>query len=98
MWILWNRKSSRPSRLNLRAYQKNLPDLAKNAYNKYRHGEKNLDCLFMYNGHEFNAYEVLGIPAGAPIEMAESAFKSLSKTNYKEYEFFKAALEALKKS
>ncbi|MCB0349405.1 MAG: hypothetical protein KDD37_11260 [Bdellovibrionales bacterium] len=96
MWILYNRKSSKPARLNLRAGKKTLPDIVKKTKNTGR--EKNLDCLFMYNGHEFNAYEVLGIPGGASIQMAEEAFQTLKNAKGQEHDFYLAALNAIKQS
>jgi hypothetical protein len=96
VWILYNRKTSKPARLNLRAGAKNLPDLMRKT--KFSGNEKNLDCLFMYNGHEFNAYEVLGIPAGSNFKLAEEAFAHLQNKNDKEHDFYLAALHAIRDS
>ncbi len=95
VWILYNRKNSKPSKLNLRAGYKNLPDLVQKT--KGKGGPKSLDCLFMYNGHEFNAYEVLGIPAGSPIAAAEVAYETLKSTTKSDHDFFHAAFDAIKK-
>lgn len=97
VWILYNRKNSKPSKLNLRAYQKNLPDLVQKSKSRSG-GPKNLDCLFMYNGHEFNAYEVLGIPAGSSSAAAEVAYETLKSTTNSEHDFYKAAFNAIKNS
>lgn len=38
---------------------------------------KNLNVMFMYNGHSFDAYEVLGIPAGSSYQTAQKAYEEL---------------------
>lgn len=43
---------------------------------------KDLNVFFNYNGHDWDAYEVLGIPAGANIELIRRAYhESLSKVD-----------------
>lgn len=42
--------------------------------------EKMLNTLFNYNGHTWDAYEVLGLPAGSPQHKIDEAYKlSVSK-------------------
>ncbi|GEM_PF-1548778 len=41
-------------------------------------GQKNLNIMFMYNGHSFDAYEILGLPAGAGLSQIEKAHKELT--------------------
>lgn len=57
---------------------------------------RNLNCIFVYNGHSWDSYEVLGIPAGAPVEMAKAALEELrAKTAEDSHEFLAAALDAI---
>jgi hypothetical protein len=36
--------------------------------------ERQLNVIFNYNGHSFDAFEVLGLPAGSSLASAESAY------------------------
>lgn len=36
-----------------------------------------LDVVFMYNGHNFEAHEVLGVPLGASTERIEKAYQEM---------------------
>ncbi len=38
-------------------------------------GEEELNILFNYNGHLWDAFEVLGVPAGSGLEMIERAYE-----------------------
>lgn len=61
---------------------------------------KNLNVLFMYNGHDWDAYEVLGAPAGASLPLVTARYQELIRGADKgQLEFFEAAYQAiLKKS
>ena len=51
----------------------------------------------MYNGHEFNAYDVLGLPAGANSEMIDNAYKKLkAEIDESQEVFLETAYKALK--
>lgn len=39
--------------------------------------EKTLNVLFMYNGHDWDAYKVLGVPAGSNIRVVTEAFQQV---------------------
>jgi len=41
---------------------------------------KTLNVLFMYNGHTWDAYEILGLPAGAPLTAVTEAYQKMQKT------------------
>lgn len=59
--------------------------------------EKTLNILFNHNGHTWDAYEILGIPAGAPPALVESAYRNLlAKTAPESREFVDAAYNAIK--
>lgn len=60
-------------------------------------GSRNLNVLFMYNGHTWDAYDVLGCPAGASLERAVAAFNAeKAKASPESVEFLEAALEAIR--
>lgn len=59
---------------------------------------RSLNCIFVYNGHSWDAFEVLGIPAGAPLEMAQASFQQmLAKTSSDSHEFLRAAIDAIQR-
>jgi len=51
---------------------------------KYSHiqpaGERPLNVVFNYNGHSWDAYEVLGLPAGSSLESVERAYREALKS------------------
>lgn len=56
-----------------------------------------LNVHFMYNGHSFDAYEVLGLPAGCGWERIENAYRAqISQPGNQSREFLDAALSALR--
>ncbi len=61
-------------------------------------GEKNLNVLFVYNGHTFDAYEVLGAPAGASLEMVQRFYQEALARKGKDADFLEAAYFAIKTS
>lgn len=57
---------------------------------------KNLNVIFMYNAHTWDAYEVLGVPAGASIKTVTEAYQKALRTCDKEsIEFFETAYKAI---
>lgn len=60
---------------------------------------KNLNVIFNYNGHSWDAFEVLGIPAGAKPAAVEEAYKKvLKETDKSSHDFVRTAFEAIRKS
>lgn len=58
-----------------------------------------LNVFFNFNGHSFDAYEALGVPAGSTLEEIQAAFqKSIQGTDASSQEFFSAAFNAIKQS
>ncbi|MCC6138740.1 MAG: hypothetical protein IT287_08915 [Bdellovibrionaceae bacterium] len=58
-----------------------------------------LNVFFNFNGHSFDAYEALGVPAGSTIAEIQAAFqKSIQGTDPGSQEFFVAAFNAIKQS
>jgi hypothetical protein len=61
--------------------------------------EKVLNVMFNWNGHTWDAYEVLGIPAGSSREAAQAAYQRVSaQCDSESLPFLKAALEAIQRS
>lgn len=60
---------------------------------------RNLQVFFNYNGHTFEAYEALGLPAGASLHAIQSAFsKQKILADSESRPFLEAAFEALNSS
>lgn len=60
---------------------------------------KNLNVMFMFNGHSFEAHEILGIPPGAGLKMIQEAYeKALVSVDPESREFLDAAFLALKEN
>ena len=61
--------------------------------------QKSLNVIFMYNGHSWDAYEVLGIPAGSRLEAVREAYKkALANTEPASLPFIECALKAIEQS
>lgn len=59
---------------------------------------KELNVMFMYNSHSWDAYEVLGIPAGSSLEEVQRAYiKMVEQSKPESVEFLTTAFEAIKK-
>lgn len=107
------KNKSRPSRLNLKNSWKGfgLSNVTPNSPQSPRTGGyqpktrstidpinvRELNVVFMYNGHDWEAFQVLGIPAGSSVEAAEIAFiKEAAKSNAETREFLETALQAIR--
>lgn len=57
---------------------------------------KSLNVMFNYNGHSWDAYEVLGVPAGASIKLVTEAYQAAIRRSDKEsVEFLETAYRAI---
>lgn len=57
---------------------------------------KSLNVMFNYNGHSWDAHEVLGVPAGAPLEMVKKGYEaSLKNTDPSSHDFIETAFQAI---
>lgn len=73
--------------------QVNVPPL-----NPQGPAERDLNVHFNFNGHSWDAYEVLGLPAGASHEKVDAALQdALSRSEIESREFYKMACDAIKK-
>lgn len=75
------------------------PAAAKSSKEDYSISQaKNLSVLFIYNGHDWEAYEVLGLPAGASLPMVTERYQKLIINADKgQIEFYEAAYSAILK-
>lgn len=59
--------------------------------------ERELTILFQFNGHTFEAYEVLGLAAGSRLEDVEAAYQqALDQNHESEHELFQLAFKAIR--
>lgn len=57
---------------------------------------KILNVMFNYNGHSWDAHEVLGVPPGAAFEMVRTAFeKSMRASDPSSHDFIRTAYQAI---
>ena len=57
---------------------------------------RQLSIQFMYNGHDWEAHDVLGLPQGATLPMATEAYqKLLQGSDSNSYPFYEAAYNAI---
>lgn len=57
---------------------------------------KDLNILFNYNGHTWDAYEVLGLPAGASLVDVTKAYQGMLKTSEPDsHEFLETAFKTI---
>ena len=104
-YLMWRPKKNPTSRLKLRESQsQNKLDLVefKNAPEHTRRQERTLNIIFQFNGHNFDVYEVFGLPPGTSLETIENAYKeTLATADQDSRPFFdmayRAARAALKK-
>lgn len=60
-------------------------------------GERPLNVMFNYNGHSWDAYEVLGLPAGSSLEkVADALALALKNTDSSSHGFLEAAHRAIR--
>lgn len=58
--------------------------------------EKALNVFFQWNGHAWDAYEVLGLPAGSSLETVRITYQTLlTQSEQDQLPFFKAAFDAI---
>jgi hypothetical protein len=58
---------------------------------------RQLTVYFQFNGHDFESYEVLGLPAGSSFEVVEKTFRALlAKEPPDSHDFYRKAFEAIR--
>jgi hypothetical protein len=109
--FLFGKKGSvLPSRLNLRRQSSSptAPTIVTRsvetaggeveAQAKTKGRAKDLNVIFLYNGHNFDAYEILGLPAGASLEMVQRGYQTALQKNGSDHLFLEAAFRAIQEN
>jgi hypothetical protein len=87
-YLIFGRSKKSPSRLNLRE-----------SGGSDKSDVRELNVIFQFNGHDFDAYEALGVPAGTAVDKVEKIFEQTLKTAPPDsHHFLKMAYEAIRKS
>ena len=93
-YFLWlKREKAQPTKLNLRK-GKGSPKSESTAIDFG--GEQELNVFFNHNGLMFDAFEVLGVPAGSPMDQVEKAFQdSLRQVDSESEDIIRRAYRAI---
>jgi hypothetical protein len=54
-----------------------------------------LSSIFVYNGHNFDAFEVLGLPSDASLEVAQKSYENAIRQNGSDRTFLEAAFKTI---
>ncbi len=103
---LLRRPKNRVSRLKLRnSAEQNKPDVVRHPVDfanapEFSSGrrERHLNVIFQFNGHDFDAHEVLGIPAGSQWSAVEVAYKNMiAKVDSSSEDLYHHAFNAIRR-
>lgn len=87
------RGKTKPSLLN---FKKPSPPLSEIRFPSENASGEALNVMFNYNGHSFDAYEVLGVPAGSTLEEIQVIYqKNKQICDPASQEFFRVAMETI---
>jgi hypothetical protein len=87
------RAKNTPSPLN---FKKSSPPLSEISFPEEGERGEALNVIFNYNGHSFDAYEVLGVPAGSTLEEIQAIYqKNKQLVDPASREFFRVAMETI---
>ena len=102
LFLLYRRdnKAQKPSKLNFHKNKRTIEGgefeaIFKEKQENNDQYEKVLNILFQFNGETWDAYEVLGLPAGSNIPEAKVALERAIKEGKDSEAFLKAAYEAI---
>jgi len=110
IYLLWRPAKHKPSRLKLRqndpakalepaqngAKSQSPGQDFKNAPENSTRTERQLNVIFQYNGHDFDAYEVFGVPAGTNLQNVKTAYEEiLLKADSESRTFYEVAYRAI---
>jgi hypothetical protein len=107
-FFFFRSKPRQPTRLNLRAQSEPIEKAKESMLSPPeppRPGEpvlvvkaKDLRIFFVYNGHEWESHEVLGLQQDCTLQQATEMYQSLIKTsNPSTFEFYEAAFNSILK-
>lgn len=81
------------------SHQSKKPSFDLTAQPNTRKAPKSLNVMFNYNGHSWDAYEVLGLPAGSSFEEVQAAYIKLVGTSKPEtVDFLTTAMNCIRKN
>lgn len=91
-----SKKKDLPTKLNMKAtVPPPTPPSSQTAQTQAQ--PVSLNVIFNYNGHSFDAYETLGVPAGSSWDEVKVAFENTLATNEApSHEFYLTAFNAIK--
>ncbi len=102
LFVLYRRdnKTQKPSKLNFKKSHRTIDQGEFEAVFREKQQnndqyEKVLNILFQFNGETWDAYEVLGLPAGSNISDAKAAYEVALSEGRDSEAFLKAALNAI---
>ncbi|MEI7973341.1 MAG: J domain-containing protein [Bdellovibrio sp.] len=92
-WLGRSPSALRPTRLNLKARSSSEKELRPEEVPK---GFRILNVVFVWNGHPWDAFEVLGVPAGSSLQEVETSYRDLvQKTDAQSRPFLDAAFTSI---
>ena len=93
LYFLSGRSTPKPSKLNLSAKKKLDAVTHKNDEEM-----RSLTVYFQYNGETKEAYDILGVPAGASLKMAEEAYQKIIEEKTQVDDLCLNAIEAVRRA
>jgi hypothetical protein len=90
-------KAPKPTALKTESTQSQAPVVARNHTKAALFSERSLNCYFQFNGHMFDAFEVLGLPAGSGKEACDRALVDFRRNADSDHHFLSACTGALQK-
>lgn len=99
-FILGRPKAKQPTRLNMKATSTEpvtgTPQVLEAVQNEHSESGRDLGILFMYNGHDWEAHQVLGVPQGASMHQVTMAYQQLiKKADVSSLPFYEQAYAAI---
>lgn len=94
VFFLKGKSSAKPSKLNLSSQKK----LQSSYFPKDKENVRSLTIYFTDQGETKEAYEILELPAGAPLNMAESAYHKTVKANPDQKDLYLKAIQAIRQA
>jgi hypothetical protein len=110
IFLFLRRKKNDPSRLNLKEGESSSPSPMNQvselrpqsksqsqfqSQSEYQEDIKILNVMFMFNGHSFDAHEIIGVPPGSRFEVIREAFNKAVQKNPGQKEILIAAMSAI---
>jgi hypothetical protein len=91
-----SKKKDLPTKLNMKATVPPAPPQSPQS-SQTQAAPVSLNVIFNYNGHSFDAYETLGVPAGSSWDEVKVAFENTIAVNETaSHEFYLTAFNAIK--